>query len=51
VTRIPYHFRHRAKVHCVAHDTTVSQFVVDAIRDRIETAGHAEESGRRAAAR
>jgi hypothetical protein len=50
VTRIPYHMSHRAKVHCVAHDTTLTQFVIDAIREWLETT-HAIESGRRAVAR
>lgn len=35
VTRIPYDLRHRAKVHCVEHDTTLTQFVIDAIRERL----------------
>jgi hypothetical protein len=51
VTRIPYPLSHRAKVYCVAHDTTLTQFVIDAIRERLETAQHAKESGRQAAAR
>jgi hypothetical protein len=37
VTRIPYQLRHRAKVHCVEHDTTLTQFVIDAIRERLGT--------------
>jgi hypothetical protein len=51
VTRIPYQLTHRAKVHCVAHDTTLGQFVIDASRERPGTAQDASESGRRAAAR
>jgi hypothetical protein len=35
VTRIPYDLRHRAKVHCVEHDTTLTKFVIDAIRERL----------------
>jgi hypothetical protein len=35
VTRIPYALRHRAKVHCVENDTTLTQFVIDAIRERL----------------
>ena len=37
VTRIPYELRHRAKVHCVERDTTLTQFVIDAIRERLGT--------------
>jgi hypothetical protein len=37
VTRIPYELRHKAKIHCVAHDTTLTQFVIDAIRERLTT--------------
>ena len=51
VTRIPYQLSHRAKIHCVAHDMTLGQFVIDAIRERLGTAQYAKESGRRAAAR
>jgi hypothetical protein len=36
VTRIPYQLRHRAKIHCVQHDTTLTQFVIDAIRERLD---------------
>ena len=36
VTRIPYDLRHRAKIHCVQHDTTLTQFVIDAIRERLD---------------
>ena len=36
VTRIPYDLRHRAKIHCVQHDTTLTQFVIDAIRERLK---------------
>jgi hypothetical protein len=35
VTRIPYDLRHRAKIHCVQTDTTLTQFVIDAIRERL----------------
>jgi hypothetical protein len=37
VTRIPYQLRHRTKIRCVAHDTTFDQFLIDAIRERLET--------------
>ncbi len=50
VTRIPYHLRHRAKVHCVEHDTTLTQFVIDAIRERLASAQHTQ-SERRASSR
>jgi len=36
VTRIPYDLRHRAKIHCVQNDTTLTQFVIDAIRERLD---------------
>jgi hypothetical protein len=35
VTRIPYDLRHRAKIHCVQNDTTLTQFVIDAICERL----------------
>jgi hypothetical protein len=51
LTPVPYQLRRRAKVHCGAHDTTLAQFVIDALRERLETTPRADESGRRAAAR
>jgi hypothetical protein len=51
LTRVPYQLRHRAKVHYGAHDATLAQFVIDALRERLETTPHADESGGRAAAR
>jgi len=41
LTRVPYQLRHRAKVHCGPHDTTL----------RLETTPHADQSAQRAAAR
>ena len=46
VTRIPYELRHRAKVHCVQHDTTLTQFVIDAIRERLESKQQTEREHR-----
>jgi hypothetical protein len=40
VTRIPYDLRRRAKIHCTQHDLTLTQFVIDAIVERL----HAEAS-------
>ena len=48
---VPYQLRHRAKVHCGALHTTLAQFVIDALRERLETTPRVAESGRRAAAR
>lgn len=50
VTRIPHHLRHRAKVHCVEHDTTLTQFVIDAIRERLASTQRTQ-SDRRTASR
>ena len=36
VTRVPHELRRRAKVHCVRHDTTLTQFVIEAITERLE---------------
>ena len=51
LTRVPYQMRHRAKVHSGAHDATLAQFVIDALRERLETTPHADESEGRAVAR
>jgi len=37
VTRIPVELRRRAKLHCVASDTTLTQFVIDAITERLNS--------------
>jgi hypothetical protein len=50
VTRIPHQLRHRAKVHCVEHDTTLTQFVIDAIRERLASSQQTR-SNRRASSR
>ena len=46
VTRIPYELRHRAKVHCVQHDTTLTKFVIDAIRERLNVKHHTKSEHR-----
>jgi hypothetical protein len=51
LTRVPHQLRHRAKVHRGAHDTMLAQFVIDTLRERLETTPHADESAQRAAAR
>jgi hypothetical protein len=35
VTRIPRALRRRVKMHCLMHETTLTQFVVDAISERL----------------
>lgn len=35
VTRVPRGLRRRVKVHCLVRDTTLTTFVVDAIRERL----------------
>jgi hypothetical protein len=50
VTRIPYALRHRAKVHCVRKDTTLTQFVIDALNERL-AAERTTENPRRSSAR
>ncbi len=51
VTRIPHELRRRAKVHCVRHDTTLTQFVIEAITERLGVERGTQSTGRRAASR
>jgi hypothetical protein len=52
VTRVPYDLRRRAKIHCVSTDTTLAQFVIDAIQEQLQSAKQeSRRSGRRAASR
>ena len=34
-TRIPKELHHRLKLHCVTHDTSVMDFVVEAIEEKL----------------
>jgi predicted HicB family RNase H-like nuclease len=38
VTRIPERLRRRVKIHCVEQDTTLTDFVIEAIVERLERA-------------
>ena len=49
VTRIPYDLRRRTKIHCTQHDVTLTQFVIDAIVERLHAKG-AKPGTRRARA-
>jgi hypothetical protein len=49
VTRIPYELRRRTKIHCTQHDLTLTQFVIDAIVERLEAEG--ARGSRRSSAR
>lgn len=48
LTRIAHPLRHRAKVHRGVHDTTLTQLVIEALRERLETT---QRAGPRVAAR
>lgn len=37
VTRIPRGLRRRVKMHCLMRETTLTQFVIDAISERLAT--------------
>jgi hypothetical protein len=49
VTRIPYDLRRRAKIHCTQRDVTLTQFVIDAIVERLDR--DAKSGARRASSR
>ena len=34
-TRIPKELHHRLKLHCVTHDTSVMDFVVEALKEKL----------------
>ena len=36
VTRIPQELRYRTKIHCTERDVTLTQFVIDAIVERLD---------------
>jgi len=38
-TRIPKELHHRLKLHCVTHDTSVMDFVTEAIREKFARQG------------
>ena len=48
VTRIPYELRRRTKIHCTQTDVTLTQFVIDAIVERLNAESRTKGGARRA---